>query len=100
MSLERVGRSRRYPIHWGGLFLGMIGFPYRSHHLGGFVRKGPEDLYGRRQIRLRYDLVPYILTQAGACAAQGLLMVPPCFLNSRPPFVVCWRVSISLVRIS
>ena len=55
--------SQRYPIHWGGdaentnmgmlcslrggLSLGMSGFSFWSHDLGGFVRKTPEELYRR-----------------------------------------------------
>lgn len=55
--------SQRYPLHWGGdaentnmgmystlqggLSLGMSGFSFWSHDLGGFVRKSPEELYGR-----------------------------------------------------
>lgn len=55
--------SQRYPIHWGGdaentdmgmlsslragLSLGMSGFTFWSHDLGGFVRKSPEEIYRR-----------------------------------------------------
>ncbi|WP_312444399.1 glycoside hydrolase family 31 protein [Lacrimispora sp.] len=55
--------SQRYPIHWGGdtentdmgmlsvlrggLSLGMSGFSYWSHDIGGFVRQTPEELYRR-----------------------------------------------------
>lgn len=55
--------SQRYPIHWGGdaentdmgmlsslragLSLGMSGFSFWSHDVGGFVRKSPEELYRR-----------------------------------------------------
>lgn len=55
--------SQRYPIHWGGdaentnsamaaslragLSLGLSGFSFWSHDIGGFVRKSPEDLYRR-----------------------------------------------------
>lgn len=55
--------SQRYPVHWGGdtentdmgmlsvlrggLSLGMSGFSYWSHDIGGFVRRTPEELYSR-----------------------------------------------------
>ena len=55
--------SQRYPIHWGGdaantntamlatlrsgLSLGLCGFTFWSHDIGGFVQKAPEDLYRR-----------------------------------------------------
>lgn len=55
--------SQRYPVHWGGdaentdsamaatlragLSLGVCGFPFWSHDVGGFVKKAPEDLYAR-----------------------------------------------------
>lgn len=55
--------SQRYPLHWGGdaentdmgmlsslrggLSLGMCGFTFWSHDAGGFVKKSPEELYGR-----------------------------------------------------
>jgi len=55
--------SQRYPLHWGGdaattntamsatlrggLSLGLSGFSFWSHDLGGFVTKSPEDLYRR-----------------------------------------------------
>jgi alpha-D-xyloside xylohydrolase len=55
--------SQRYPIHWGGdaettnkgmeaqlrggLSLGMSGFTFWSHDIGGFTMKTPEDLYRR-----------------------------------------------------
>ncbi|MCE6988744.1 TIM-barrel domain-containing protein [Dyadobacter sp. CY323] len=55
--------SQRYPIHWGGdaettnkgmeaqlrggLSLGMSGFTFWSHDVGGFTMKTPEDLYRR-----------------------------------------------------
>jgi len=55
--------SQRYPIHWGGdasntngamlytlrggLSLGLSGFSFWSHDIGGFVEKTPEDLYRR-----------------------------------------------------
>lgn len=55
--------SQRYPLHWGGdaentnngmqaelrggLSLGVSGFSFWSHDIGGFVVKTPEDLYRR-----------------------------------------------------
>jgi len=55
--------SQRYPLHWGGdaantdnamlstlrggLSLGLSGFSFWSHDIGGFVLKSPEDLYRR-----------------------------------------------------
>ena len=55
--------SQRYPLHWGGdaattntamastlrggLSLGLSGFSFWSHDVGGFVTKSPEDLYRR-----------------------------------------------------
>jgi alpha-D-xyloside xylohydrolase len=55
--------SQRYPLHWGGdaentdsamaatlragLSLGLCGFSFWSHDIGGFVYRSPEDLYRR-----------------------------------------------------
>ena len=55
--------SQRYPIHWGGdaentdcgmactlragLSLGLCGFSFWSHDIGGFVKETPEELYRR-----------------------------------------------------
>lgn len=55
--------SQRYPLHWGGdpantnsamaatlrggLSMGLSGFTFWSHDVGGFVLKTPEDLYRR-----------------------------------------------------
>lgn len=55
--------SQRYPLHWGGdpantntamaatlrggLSLGLCGFSFWSHDIGGFVLKTPEELYRR-----------------------------------------------------
>ncbi len=55
--------SQRYPLHWGGdaattatgmqgtlragLSLGLSGFPFWSHDVGGFVTSSPEELYRR-----------------------------------------------------
>ena len=129
--------SQRYPLHWGGdaentnvgmlsslrggLSLGMSGFPYWSHDLGGFVRPSPEELYGRwcfmgvftshlrahgnppkepwaysetflnlfrKQMAFRYSLMPYIIAQATACAAQGVPMLRPMHFDY-PKDVLC-----------
>jgi alpha-D-xyloside xylohydrolase len=55
--------SQRYPLHWGGdaentdgamagtlrggLSLGLCGFTFWSHFIGGFAYRSPEDLYRR-----------------------------------------------------
>ncbi|MBI4976583.1 MAG: DUF4968 domain-containing protein [Spirochaetes bacterium] len=55
--------SQRYPLHWGGdaentdsgmaaslrggLSLGLCGFTFWSHDIGGFVKVSPEELYRR-----------------------------------------------------
>jgi alpha-D-xyloside xylohydrolase len=55
--------SQRYPLHWGGdaantntamaatlragLSLGLCGFSFWSHDMGGFVQQTPENLYRR-----------------------------------------------------
>lgn len=55
--------SQRYPLHWSGdaentdcsmaatlragLSLGLCGFSFWSHDIGGFVKKSPEELYRR-----------------------------------------------------
>jgi alpha-D-xyloside xylohydrolase len=55
--------SQRYPLHWGGdpantntsmaaalrggLSIGVSGFSFWSHDIGGFVNKKPEDIYRR-----------------------------------------------------
>lgn len=55
--------SQRYPLHWGGdpantnsamkaslrggLSIGLSGFSFWSHDVGGFVLKTPEDIYRR-----------------------------------------------------
>ena len=55
--------SQRYPVHWGGdaaatdigmastlrggLSLGLSGFTFWSHDIGGFASRTPEDLYRR-----------------------------------------------------
>lgn len=55
--------SQRYPLHWGGdaeitdsamaatlrggLSLGLCGFTFWSHDIGGFTKKSPRELYSR-----------------------------------------------------
>ncbi len=55
--------SQRYPLHWGGdaattntgmqgtmrsmLSIGLSGFSFWSHDIGGFVTSSPENLFGR-----------------------------------------------------
>ncbi|MBN1998030.1 alpha-xylosidase, partial [candidate division KSB1 bacterium] len=55
--------SQRYPVHWGGdpantdmamaatlragLSMGLSGFSFWAHDIGGFVKKTPEDIYRR-----------------------------------------------------
>ncbi len=55
--------SQRYPVHWGGdpantntamaatlragLSIGLCGFSFWAHDIGGFVNKKPEDIYRR-----------------------------------------------------
>jgi len=55
--------SQRFPLHWGGdpantntamaatlragLSIGLCGFSFWSHDIGGFVNKKPEDIYRR-----------------------------------------------------
>jgi len=55
--------SQRYPVHWGGdpantntamaatlragLSLGLCGFSFWAHDIGGFVKRAPEDIYRR-----------------------------------------------------
>lgn len=122
--------SQRYPVHWGGdaantntamaatlrggLSLGLCGFSFWSHDIGGFVKKTPEDIYRRwtpfgmlsshtrshgappkepwdysdsflNAFRLaddmRYQLMPYIYSQAKNCSEKGLPMVRALFVE-------------------
>lgn len=122
--------SQRYPLHWGGdaatsntamaatlrggLSLGLCGFTFWSHDVGGFTSKAPEDLYRRwtpfgmfsSHVRshgqpptepweygpsflqsfkeadnMRYQLMPYIYTQAKLSSEQGLPMVRALFVE-------------------
>jgi alpha-D-xyloside xylohydrolase len=122
--------SQRYPVHWGGdaantntamaatlragLSIGLSGFSFWSHDIGGFVNKKPEDLYRRwtpfgmlsshtrshgapptepweygedfmNAFRLadnmRYELMPYIYSQAKDCTERGLPMLRALFVE-------------------
>jgi alpha-D-xyloside xylohydrolase len=122
--------SQRYPVHWGGdpantntamaatlragLSLGLCGFSFWAHDIGGFVNKKPEDIYRRwtpfgmltshtrshgapptepweygvdfmNAFRLadnmRYELMPYIYSQAKDCTERGLPMVRALFIE-------------------
>ncbi len=116
--------SQRYPLHWGGdaattdtglegtlregLSLGLSGFTFWSHDIGGFVTESPESLY-RRWLpfgfltshsrvhgapptepwhygkeftdffrdcaEMKYQLMPYVYTQAMESCSSGLPMV-------------------------
>ncbi len=116
--------SQRYPLHWGGdaattntglqgtlragLSLGLSGFSFWSHDIGGFVTDSPENLYRRwlpfgfltshtrvhgapptepwlygkeftdyfrKCAELKYQLMPYVYTQAQESAANGWPML-------------------------
>jgi alpha-D-xyloside xylohydrolase len=122
--------SQRYPVHWGGdpantntamaatlragLSLGVCGFSFWAHDIGGFVNKKPEDIYRRwtpfgmltshtrshgapptepweygedfmNAFRLadnmRYELMPYIYSQAKDCSERGLPMLRALFIE-------------------
>jgi alpha-D-xyloside xylohydrolase len=122
--------SQRYPVHWGGdpantntamaatlragLSIGLCGFSFWSHDIGGFVNRKPEDIYRRwtpfgmltshtrshgtpptepweygedfmNAFRLagemRYQLMPYIYSQAKECTERGLPMVRALFVE-------------------
>ncbi|WP_379342232.1 alpha-xylosidase [Paenibacillus sp. GCM10027629] len=122
--------SQRYPIHWGGdaentnsammatlragLSLGLCGFSFWSHDIGGFVHSSPEELYRRwlpfglltshsrchgapprepwaystefmdmfrRIVELKYELMPYIYTQAKLSSEFGYPMLRTLFFE-------------------
>lgn len=122
--------SQRYPLHWGGdaentdsamaaslragLSLGLCGFTFWSHDIGGFVRKSPEELYTRwmpfgmltshsrchgeppkepweysnefvevfrESVELKYQLMPYIYTEAVKSAMNGYPMMRTLFFE-------------------
>lgn len=122
--------SQRYPLHWGGdaattnsamaatlrsgLSLGLCGFSFWSHDVGGFTTAAPEDVYRRwtpfgmlsshvrthgnpptepweyseaflndfrKADNMRYQLLPYIYTQAKLSSEQGLPMLRALFVE-------------------
>ncbi|MCR5312509.1 MAG: alpha-xylosidase [Bacteroidaceae bacterium] len=121
--------SQRYPLHWGGdaattntglqgdlrggLSIGLSGFCFWSHDMGGFVTKSPEKLYRRwipygfltshtrahgvdtepwlynedfinyyrKCAEMKYQLMPYIYTQAKICVDNGWPMQRALFLE-------------------
>jgi alpha-D-xyloside xylohydrolase len=122
--------SQRYPLHWGGdaetsdmgmqaqlrggLSLGLCGFTFWSHDIGGFTRRTPEEIYRRwlpfgvlsshtrchgqppkepwdygedfqdyfrKVVELKYQLMPYVYTQAKIAAEHGLPMVRALFVE-------------------
>ncbi|WP_020529896.1 alpha-xylosidase [Flexithrix dorotheae] len=122
--------SQRYPVHWGGdpaatnsamsatlrggLSIGLSGFSFWSHDIGGFVTATPEDVYRRwtpfgmltSHVRshgnpptepweygedfmnafrdadnMRYQLIPYIYSQAKHASENGLPMLRALFIE-------------------
>ncbi len=122
--------SQRYPVHWGGdpatsntamsatlrggLSIGLSGFTFWSHDIGGFVTAAPEDLYHRwtpfgmltshvrthgnpptepweysdeflngfrKATNMRYELMPYIYSQAKVSSEKGLPMLRALFVE-------------------
>ncbi len=122
--------SQRYPIHWGGdaentdnamlgtlragLSLGLCGFSYWSHDIGGFAKKTPKAIYKRwlpfgmltshsrchgkppkepweydeafvdifkKSVELKYNLMPYIFTEAVKASEQGYPMMRTLFFE-------------------
>lgn len=122
--------SQRYPLHWGGdaepsdnsmaaslragLSLGLCGFTYWSHDIGGYSRITPENLYRRwlpfgllsshsrchgapptepweygedfmnefrEMVELRYELMPYVYTQANVSSENGYPMIRTMFFE-------------------
>ncbi len=122
--------SQRYPLHWGGdaetndggmaaslrggLSLGLCGFSFWSHDIGGFVKSPPLDLYKRwmpfgmltshsrchgvpprepfgygqafvdefrKDVELKYRLMPYVYAQAKDCSEKGFPMLRPLFFE-------------------
>ena len=77
--------SQRYPLHWGGdaessdmgmqaelrggLSLGLSGFTFWSHDIGGFTKRTPENLYRRW---LPFD----VLSSHTRCHGQPPSFVP------------------------
>ena len=122
--------SQRYPVHWGGdaattntamaatlrggLSIGLSGFTFWSHDIGGFVTAAPEDVYRRwtpfgmltshvrshgnpptepweygdnfmnafrKADNMRYELMPYIYSQAKHSSEKGLPMLRALFIE-------------------
>lgn len=122
--------SQRYPVHWGGdpattssamsatlrggLSIGLTGFTFWSHDIGGFVTATPEDVYRRwtpfgmltshvrshgnpptepweysdeflsgfrKADNMRYQLMPYIYSQAKHASERGLPMLRALFVE-------------------
>tara|TARA_R110000868_G_scaffold306734_1_gene568053 strand:- start:83292 stop:85658 length:2367 start_codon:yes stop_codon:yes gene_type:complete len=122
--------SQRYPVHWGGdpattnsamsatlrggLSIGLTGFTFWSHDIGGFVTATPEDVYRRwtpfgmltshvrshgnpptepweysdeflagfrKADNMRYELMPYIYSQAKYASERGLPMLRALFVE-------------------
>ncbi|TRZ42331.1 alpha-xylosidase [Robertkochia solimangrovi] len=122
--------SQRYPLHWGGdaattntamastlragLSIGLSGFSFWSHDVGGFTTKSPEDVYRRwtpfgmltshvrshgepptepweyskeflngfrKADNMRYELMPYIYSEAKYATEHGLPMLRALFVE-------------------
>ena len=122
--------SQRYPVHWSGdgvarfedlacvlrsmLSMGLSGFPFSSHDIGGFIGTPTPELYVRwaqlgllssharahgspprepwefgdealaafrATAELRYRLLPYLWTAAGASAAASVPLVRPLVID-------------------
>lgn len=122
--------GQRYPIHWAGdsevdsfamasslragLSLGLSGFTYWSHDIGGFSSEPDEDLFlrwtffgifsshsrvhgmpprepwlfnngfmekFRAIVELKYQLLPYIYTQAVLSSEKGIPLLRPLFFE-------------------
>lgn len=129
-SRSAYAGSQRYPVHWGGdpfctftdlaltlwagLSMGLSGFPFWSHDIGGFEGSPSPELYVRwaqfgllsshsrchgtrprepwefgeravrifrRYARLRYRLLPYLLTCAHEAARTGCPVLRPMVLE-------------------
>lgn len=132
--------SQRYPLHWGGdaentdsamlaslragLSIGLSGFTYWSHDIGGFVKESPEKLYRRwvpfgmltshsrthgappkepwaysesfmndfrRAVEMKYQLIPYIYSQAQLSSAAGHPLMRTMFFEY-PEDPTCWML--------
>ena len=132
--------SQRYPLHWGGdaevsdtgmagslrggLSLGLSGFSFWSHDIGGFSGSPKEELFlrwaffgllsshsrvhgfpprepwefseefqqkFRAIVELRYQLMPYVYTQAKLASDAGLPMVRALLLDY-PQDPTAWNI--------